>query len=255
MSGAVCRTSIEGSDNLGCFLPAVNGADIQMEVDKGLKVVGDILSCSKKELESRAFLLDKFLEYGIPVMDSPIFASFRGNMNAAGFGPIQFPTEFIDLLRRLISLQVKSALEIGTFRGGAAYFMAAVLQRACADFSLTMVDPIDNLLGFSKFAARLRLVKSIPSTSEAYRGRKFDFVFIDGAHDFESVMRDFENVGKFALKAIACHDIHGHEFDSLDGGTVKAWDVIKEKLRLECEVCEYAHSAERSLGIGVAIRC
>ncbi|MCR2831978.1 DegT/DnrJ/EryC1/StrS family aminotransferase [Acidithiobacillus ferrooxidans] len=245
---------IVGSENLGEFFPGVEHDDLICEINNGLKVIDQILNCSDLELNNRDFLLEKFLDYGIPLMDSDIFSAFSSAMNKGGFGPIQFPTEFIDLLCRLIPLRISTAAEIGSFRGGSAYFMAAVLQRVRKDFALTIIDPVDNLIAFDKFRSKLNIKNRIPSTSKDFEGQVFDFVFIDGAHDFDGVMSDFENVGKFAEKAVAFHDIHAHEFDNKDGGTVKAWGIIKERLRLSCEVCEYAHSVERSLGIGLAIR-
>ncbi len=249
------REFIIGSENLGNFFHCVDINGLNGEIENGIKVVEQILCCSDDEFNNRGFLLEKFLDYGIPAMDSDIFNPFASAMNKSGFGPIQFPTEFIDFLRRLIPLKIMTAAEIGSFRGGSAYFMAAVLQRANKDFSLTMIDPVYNLLAFDKFHEKLNLINKIPSTSDEIKGQTFDFVFIDGAHDFDSVMRDFENIGKYAAKAVAFHDIHGHEFDDQEGGTVRAWGAIKEQLRLSYEICEYAHSVERSLGIGLAIRC
>ena len=246
---------IVGSDNLGSFFHIVETDGLNNEIENGLKVVEEILSCSDIELNNRGFLLERFLDYGIPLMDSDIFSAFSSAMNKSGFGSIQLPTEFIDFLRRLIPLKITTAAEVGSFRGGSAYFMAAVLQRANKDFSLTIIDPVYNLLGFDRFQKKLHIINKIPSTSDDFKGEIFDFVFIDGAHDFNSVMKDFENIGKTSAKAVAFHDIHGHEFDDQGGGTVKAWGAIKEQLRLSCEICEYAHSVERSLGIGLAIRC
>jgi len=246
---------ILGSNNLGEFFHPLNIDGLNSEIENGVKVIEQILNCSDNELNNRSFLLERFLDYGIPLMDSEIFDAFSPAMNKSGFGPIQFPTEFIDFLRRLIPLKIKTAAEVGTFRGGSAYFMAAVLQRANKDFLLTIIDPIYNLVGFDKFNKKLNIINKIPSTSDDFKGEAFDFIFIDGAHDFNSVMKDYENIGKNFIKAVAFHDIHGHEFDNQGGGTVKAWGAIKEQLRLSCEICEYAHSVERSLGIGLAIRC
>lgn len=65
-------------------------------------------------------------------------------------------------------------------------------------------------------------------------------------------MLDYRNLGKSAAKAVAMHDIHDH---GLESGTVKAWDAIKIDLRETHAVYEIAHSAQRGLGIGLAIRC
>jgi dTDP-4-amino-4,6-dideoxygalactose transaminase len=249
------RELVVGSENLGEIIPLVETDVVSSEIENGLKVVQQILNCSDSELNNRWFLLEKFLDYGIPLMESDTLSAFSSAMNKGGFGPIQFPTEFIDFLRRIIPLKITTAAEVGSFRGGSAYFMAAVMQRVNKDFTLTIIDPVYNLLGFDMFRSKLNIINKIPSTSEDFKGEIFDLVFIDGNHNFNSVMKDFENIGKYAAKAVAFHDIHGHEFDDQDGGTVRAWGVIKEKLRLSYEISEYAHSVERSLGIGLAIRC
>ena len=149
---------IVGSDNLGSFFHIVETDGLNNEIENGLKVVEEILSCSDIELNNRGFLLERFLDYGIPLMDSDIFSAFSSAMNKSGFGPIQFPTEFIDFLRRLIPLKITTAAEVGSFRGGSAYFMAAVLQRANKDFSLTIIDPAYNLIGFDRFQEKLHII-------------------------------------------------------------------------------------------------
>lgn len=245
---------IVGSENLGLSFRSIYINGIEDEIYNGLKVIERILSSSDYEINSREFLLDCFYDYGIPYMESDIFEEFQSIMNKSGFGPIQFPTEFIDFVRRLIRLEIRTFAEIGSYRGGSAYFICAVLQRVDKDFSLTIIDPVDNLLGFDVFRKKLNLIKKIPSTSRDFKCESFDFVFIDGAHDFDSVIEDYYNLGKSARVGVAFHDIFGHEFDSLNGGVVKAWNIIKNELRSTHEVCEYAHSVERSLGIGLALR-
>jgi hypothetical protein len=244
---------IIGSSNLGQFMPKINDALTRRDTEKGVRVVERVLGCSDEEFCSRSFLLKSLLEYGIPLMSSDIFGPWVTAMNPSGFGALQFPTEFVDFLRVIAKLGIKSSLEIGSFRGGSAYFMAAVLQRASPDATLRLVDVHDSLVGFEAFAQVLNIEKAMPMSSDDFSGEVFDFVFIDGDHTYKGVIRDFANLGKYARKAVAFHDIHGHEFDDQEGGTVRAWNEVKAQLRGTHAVYEFAHSATRSLGIGLAV--
>lgn len=245
--------SIPGSLNLGEFLPRTNASLLQKDIDRGLRAVERILRSSAEEFASRSFLLSCFADYGIPIMSSDIFAPWLTLMNPSGFGALQLPTEFVDFLRVLARLGITSAAEVGCFRGGSSYFMAAVLQRANAGAELTLIDVSDGLVGFDAFAGILNLKKAIPMSSDDFSGQMFDFVFIDGDHQYKGVTRDFANLGKYARKAVAFHDIHGHEFDSQEGGTVRAWNDVKVQLRETHAIYEFAHSASRALGIGLAV--
>lgn len=247
------RTVIAGSSNLGSFMPAVRGENLHRDAEKGLRVINKILDSSDELFSNRAFLLDCLLEFGIPIMSSPIFSPWIGAMNASGFGILQFPTEFVDFLRHIAPLGIEKAAEIGSYRGGSSYFMAAVLQRANPNASLTLIDIEDNLVGFEMFAEKLNLVKAVPKSSDDFAGEVFDFVFIDGDHTFIGVARDFAQLGKHARKAVAFHDIRAREFDSEEGGTVRAWKDVKQHLRLSHSIYEFCHSTEDSLGIGLAV--
>ncbi|MBB4952157.1 hypothetical protein H4S14_000199 [Agrobacterium vitis] len=248
----VDRERIAGSDGLGQFIPKTRDDLLYMDVTKGLAIIDRILECSDEEFANRSFLLDCFLEYGIPIMSSQIFGPWVNAMNASGFGALQFPTEFVDFLRVLKGLEIETAVEVGSFRGGSSYFMAAILQRANPKAKLTLVDIEDNLVAFDLFSKKLNIEKAVPNSSDDLSGQAFDFVFIDGDHRFMGVMRDYLNLGKHARKAVAFHDIHAHEFDHEEGGTVRAWNEVKAQLRRTHTIYEFAHSVDRSLGIGLA---
>lgn len=249
----VDRVGIAGSRGLGQFIPKTRDDLLFGDVQKGLRVVERILSSTEEQFSSRAFLLDCLLEYGIPIMSSEIFGPWVAAMNASGFGALQYPSEFVDFLRVLTTLGIGSSVEVGSFRGGSSYFMAAVLQRANPKASLTLVDIEDHVVAFELFAEKLNIHKCIPRSSDDLAGSIFDFVFIDGDHSYLGVVRDFVNIGKRARKGVAFHDIHAHEFDNEEGGTVRAWSEVKSQLRLTHSIYEFAHSANRSLGIGLAI--
>ncbi len=80
----------------------------------------------------------------------------------------------------------------------------------------------------------------------------FDFCFIDADHSYDGMMRDWENVGRYAKKVVAFHDIYGHEYDALNGGTVRGWQEIRGTA--DGQIREYSRFPERWMGIGVVER-
>ncbi len=231
-----------------------NDPKLRSEIERGLAVVDKILAASEQQIRSRAFLLECLAEYGIPFQPWDLWSPWVNDyMNTTNFGAVQIPTEFVDFLLTLGRVELNSAAEIGVLYGGSTYFQAAVLQRLNPDIEYHLIDIQDNLMAFDEFSSRLNLKKNIPSTSYDFAGKEFDYVFIDGDHSYEGVMRDFVNLGRHSKVALACHDIHGHEYDKLGGGTVKSWARIKEHYFERRSIYEFSHSSVRWMGIGLAL--
>jgi hypothetical protein len=257
MPGGAIQNASPATPSLDDVLPALNDVIpkpkphlLDKDIQKGLRVISRILSSTDDEITNRRFLLDLFYEYGLPQINPAFFAPWSKYMNASGFGALQVPSEYIDCLRKLMTLGLKNGIEIGVYRGGFSYFTAAVLQRVTPEFKLVMVDPLDSLLGFDVFSQKLNLQKAIPATSDDFKGQTFEFVFIDGDHTYEGAMRDYRNLGVHATKALGFHDIHDH---SADAGTAPVWNVIKSEMCESHEVFEFAHGIERGLGIGLVV--
>lgn len=224
------------------------------DVEKGLAVVDAILAASDAEFASRQFLLGKVLEFGVRRNPWKNMANWTRHQNASAFGLMQIPSEFADFLFHLSRLDIRTAVEIGVMSGASSYLICAVLQRANASVDYVMVDIQDNIIGYDAFAKRLNLRKLVPATSHKCIGQEYDFVFIDADHSYMGAKTDWLNVGRHARKAVAFHDIHAHEYDDKNGGIVRAWNEIKGALVEDHVVLEFAHSATRWMGIGLAIR-
>lgn len=165
----------------------------------------------------------------------------------------QIPHEFTKLCLSLGQFRnIKSAIEVGVFKGLSSYFMCAVLSRRNPDLVYTQVDIEDRLENFEEFKSILpALRKQIPSTSDDYIGRNYDYVFIDADHSYDGSMKDYLNVGQYANRMVVFHDIYAHEYDEENGGTVRMWKEVKELEKQKGNrVNEYTEYPNQWMGIG-----
>ena len=224
------------------------GDTIDMDIENQLGVLKAILAADDEQIRDFDWMYQKFCEYGVYTWmeDSCKFGRLRCTKN----GMMQIPDEFIKFCIFLADFKMDSAIEVGVFRGRSSYFMCAVLMRNNPDLRYVMVDIQDNLDHFEKYKEVLpALEKSIPSTSEDYKGKAYDFVFIDADHSYDGSIKDYFNVGQYANKIVAFHDICGHEFDHLNGGTVRMWkEVMEMNSEKECHV--FSKYLDRIMGIG-----
>lgn len=230
-------------------------AIIERILERSLDAVRKILGASATEITSRAFILERIREFGIPYNEWREMWQYQSWRNALEFGLLQIPTEFADYLMMLTRQPpIKSAIEIGVWRGASSYLSCALLQRLQPDVEFHMVDVTDDTLAFDQFSEHLNLVKHIPATSLDFEGREFDLVFIDGDHSYGGVQKDFLAVGRHARRVVAFHDIFGREFNHLGGGPMRFWTEFRTTNADKMMVCEFMHSQTAWMGIGMGIR-
>lgn len=198
-------------------------------VSRQLKVIADILNATDSELSDFQWMYKKVIEYGVFCFQRKWYR-LGGDIQWSAYGVLQVPEEFADFCVSLTSLKIRSAIEIGVYRGRSSYFICAVLMRRNPELRYVLVDIWDGLDAFDRFHSILpALEKKIPSTSRDYKGERFDFVFIDGDHSYDGAMEDFENVGKHSNVITCFHDIYAHEYDGENGGTVRMWKEVMER--------------------------
>lgn len=217
-----------------------------------MTILKELVEAPPEQLRDREWLKQRIYAYGF----YPFFKlvkELETGVTWSTKGVLQVPGEFLDFCLYLTGICAERAIEIGVARGGSSYIMAALLYRNNPDLVYHMVDICDDLIAFEQVQAIIpALRKDIPKTSDDFAGQAFDFCFIDADHSYDGMMRDWENVGRYAKKVVAFHDIYGHEYDALNGGTVRGWQEIRGTA--DGQLREYSRFPERWMGIGVVER-
>ena len=224
------------------------------DAQKGLAVVKRILASTDEEFGSRRFILDQILEFGLSHQPWDHWARWTDHMNSSGLGLLQIPTEFADFLLFLSKQGIETSLEIGVYAGATSYITAAVLQRANPNAVYYMLDAFDQVVEYDMFASVLNLKRVIPHTTADIVGQEFDYVLVDADHSYTGAKTDYLNVGRYARKVVAFHDVHGHEYDHQDGGIVRAWSEIRAANADKHTIIEFAHNPMRWMGLGVIVK-
>lgn len=169
--------------------------------------------------------------------------SFRW-WRGTNIAPTQQDEEILGLLRRLAERPPRTVVEIGTDTGGTLFLWTRV---AAPDALLVAVDnqPIGALRtwsawsivrrGFARARQRIKLLiprdSQNPATVEEARrllnGRRVDFLFIDGDHEYDGVKRDFELWSPLVAPGglIAFHDVNESHWP----GVIRLWNELKPR--------------------------
>lgn len=197
-------------------------------VEKQLEVLQEILRASDHEVNDYQWMYQKISEYGVFPFERNLQEN-KGNITWSALGILQTIEEFTEFCNYISGLEIKTAIEIGVFKGRSSYFMCALLLRKNPDLKYILVDIKDHLDHYEQYKKVLpALDKRIPTTSDDYTGMKYDFVFIDADHSYDASIRDYLNCGQYANKITVFHDIFCHEHDKKNGGIVRTWNEVVE---------------------------
>lgn len=224
--------------------------DAREQLPTQLEIIQKILRASDEDAGSFEWMRDVVGRYGIyPWSEADM--NRTDNVVPTRAGMLQDPNEFAKYCVYLSHWKIDTAIEVGVFRGRSSYFMCALLARKNPSLVYELVDIADNLDFYEEFHKLLpQMVKRIPSTSENYIGQAYDFVFIDAEHSYGASMADYKNLGQYAKKLIVFHDIYAHEYDHLDGGTVRTW---KEVMDMTPKQKHHVFSEHPDLFLGIGV--
>jgi glycosyltransferase involved in cell wall biosynthesis len=181
--------------------------------------------------------------------------SFRCGPKIAGLNlnikSAQVAEEIIRLMETVRTSQSRIIMEIGTATGGTLFFWTKI---APPDATIISLDLPFGRFGGGYLSTRRRLFNSLPQPDqnlhllqadshnpatkeqimEILRGRKIDFLFIDGDHSYSGAKLDFENYKDLVKPGglIALHDIAANKTDSASQ-VDRLWSEIKANYQTE----------------------
>lgn len=227
------------------IIDSITDIEIQIEVLK------KIIAATDEEINNYEWVLNCISEYGIYPFEraKSVFTNCRYTEN----GIMQIPSEFAAFCSYISNFYIKNAIEIGVYRGRSSYIMCAILYRKNKNLKYYMVDIVDQLDHYEVFHSILPCCKVIPATSEDFKKKSFDFVFIDADHSYDGSMADFINVGQYTNKLVCFHDIFAHEYDKYNGGIAKTWKMVGMYTK-DMFTSTFSQFPNQWMGIGVAIK-
>jgi len=193
-----------------------------------------------------------------------VAAAFGTTATPLAIAPLQLPSELERFLALVAAERPRNVLEIGTGVGGTLYGLAWASAPTARILSLDLtIYPPQRRRLYRGFAAGRRRVDVWAADSHLdstraeveghFDGSPLDLLFIDGAHAYDSVSRDYAMYGPLVREGgvIAFHDVVDGPPEAV-GDVPRFWREVRGELVDPVEIVE--SSDQRGFGIGVGRR-
>lgn len=174
------------------------------------------------------------------------------NLRGSRIRLVQSPVEIVDFALYFKDKNIKSYYEVGVSTGGTFLFMDSALRHFNNNYELSFgIDCHSKLRFFQEYKQEHKNIYFEKTKSrKILPDRKYDLVFIDAHHSYDSVKKDFDYYKKYA-NYVAFHDILLDKADEFEGkpkrSTVfKFWEEIKKDY-------DYNEICDQKVGPGIGI--
>lgn len=198
--------------------------------DKIKKVVDRIQNESIDKLSDVSFLeFDLLPDLGLNDRHIEQYPRHLHSYCGKGIDSWQYPNQFSKYLNYLSKQNINSYVEIGCHKGGTFIITVEYLSRFNnINYAIAVDDwPREMMYEYKKFRPQIEYVTLSSLSSEflnLYHQRPCDLILIDGNHNYQDVLKDYNNV-KNNTKIIAFHDIK----NSICPGTQQIWHDVKNE--------------------------
>ena len=189
-------------------------------------------------------IIDTICDFGLSYDDRNLYGTYEGHMNnPRDLGLWQKPDQLASLIKYLLDKNhtIDSFLEVGTYKASTFLILREFLLLKNNNLFSMTIDPSKQV---SEEFISFFNINYKQSSIHDLQGR-YDLIFIDGDHAYDSAKSDYEKALSLGPKYILFHDIQ----DKYCPGVVALWNEIKSAGMNNVEF----NTNDNIMGLGLAI--
>ncbi len=253
-----CYESLRTKATVPCAKPNRDWVGRNIWTPRLIDVLETISGASTDDLASPDYLAQQIRSAGL-APDRRLFYGSEGHfVNAGRAGLWQWPMQLARCLVQLSGYKISKVIDIGTFSGWTISVIAAYLRRFNDNLQVITVD-VRNLFDcYSEVKRFLPIDFQVGKTSKDFSGEPFDLAILDGDHNYDKCMADYDAVGRYASICMF-HDVNDRfvaEHPANAGGVPRVWTDLKAVTIPPDQALEFLDHPEgdRIMGIGLLVR-